>query len=155
VPPLRSAVVEYAVGFAFDDDRDHVALILKDHPEWQRGNWNGIGGRIEPGETPHVCMRREFGEETGLVIPKWEEILNISGRGWRLFIFRAFADIRRVRTMTSETVRTFDVNMLPRNMVANARWLVPFALDDRASGGAYVIDNIRTTQDPAYKGPEV
>lgn len=30
-----------------------------------QGLWNGIGGRIEPGETPEACAIREIEEETG------------------------------------------------------------------------------------------
>lgn len=30
------------------------------------GKWLGIGGKIEPGETPDECNRREVMEETGL-----------------------------------------------------------------------------------------
>lgn len=30
------------------------------------GKWIGIGGRIEPGETPDACNRREVFEETGI-----------------------------------------------------------------------------------------
>lgn len=32
------------------------------------GKWLGIGGKIEPGETPDDCNRREVMEETGLVL---------------------------------------------------------------------------------------
>ena len=30
------------------------------------GKWIGVGGHIEPGETPEVCVLREVLEETGL-----------------------------------------------------------------------------------------
>ena len=32
------------------------------------GKWIGIGGRVEPGETPDACIRREVKEETGLAL---------------------------------------------------------------------------------------
>ena len=32
------------------------------------GKWIGIGGRIEPGESPDECIRREVLEETGLIL---------------------------------------------------------------------------------------
>ena len=32
------------------------------------GKWIGIGGGIEPNETPDDCLRREFFEETGLTL---------------------------------------------------------------------------------------
>ena len=32
------------------------------------GKWLGIGGKIEPGETPDECNKREVLEETGLIL---------------------------------------------------------------------------------------
>lgn len=46
-----------------------VLGILKNRPEWQAGRWNGIGGKIEPGEWPIDAMCRETKQETGLDIP--------------------------------------------------------------------------------------
>ena len=50
-------------------ERDGRLLMLyrnkkKDDPN--AGKWIGVGGHIEPGETPETCMRRELFEETGL-----------------------------------------------------------------------------------------
>ncbi len=59
----------YVLGFAFNND--NVALILKNRPAWQKGLYNGIGGHIEPGETPLKAMIREFKEETGVEFNPW------------------------------------------------------------------------------------
>lgn len=32
------------------------------------GKWNGVGGKMNPGETPEECAEREILEETGLVV---------------------------------------------------------------------------------------
>jgi 8-oxo-dGTP diphosphatase len=34
------------------------------------GKWNGLGGKIKPGETPEECAVREVREESGLSIEK-------------------------------------------------------------------------------------
>lgn len=39
----------------------------KDHDE-NAGKWIGVGGKIEAGETPGECVRREVREETGFVL---------------------------------------------------------------------------------------
>ena len=36
------------------------------------GKWIGVGGKLEPGETPEDCAIREVKEETGLTVKKLE-----------------------------------------------------------------------------------
>lgn len=77
-PPL--AVKHYVLGFLFDEHLTIVALILKNRPAWQAGKFNGIGGKIERGETPRDAMRREGREELRLDVPDWQEFASFSGR---------------------------------------------------------------------------
>lgn len=56
---------KFVVGFAFVNDGKGVLLISKEHPPWQKGLLNGIGGAIEVWETSREAMKREFKEETG------------------------------------------------------------------------------------------
>lgn len=37
-----------------------------------RGLWNGVGGKVEEGESPHACVRRDVEEETGLLFREEE-----------------------------------------------------------------------------------
>ena len=41
--------------------------IKKQH-DMHAGKWNGLGGKLEPGETPEECAVREVHEESGLRI---------------------------------------------------------------------------------------
>lgn len=36
------------------------------------GKWNGLGGKLEPGETPDACAIREILEESGLIVKKMQ-----------------------------------------------------------------------------------
>lgn len=43
-------------------------LMLYRNKEPNKGKWNGVGGKIEPGESPPEACKREIFEETGLLI---------------------------------------------------------------------------------------
>ena len=40
------------------------------------GKWIGVGGKLEPGETPEDCAIREVKEETGLTVKKLCGLVN-------------------------------------------------------------------------------
>ncbi|MEJ2710761.1 MAG: 8-oxo-dGTP diphosphatase [Anaerolineales bacterium] len=39
---------------------------IKKENDMHAGKWNGLGGKLEPGETPEECAIREIQEESGL-----------------------------------------------------------------------------------------
>jgi 8-oxo-dGTP diphosphatase len=45
--------------------RGQQVLMLHRNRPPNQGLWNGVGGHIEPGETPLECVLREVEEETG------------------------------------------------------------------------------------------
>ena len=50
-------------------EKDGMYLMLlrnKKKNDLNEGKWIGVGGKIEPGETPEEGVRREIREETGL-----------------------------------------------------------------------------------------
>ena len=69
---------EYVLGFLFSADLERVVLVEKSKPAWQRGLLNGVGGAIEPGESPAGSMDREFHEETACPFSfRWTPLLVI------------------------------------------------------------------------------
>ncbi len=87
----------FVLGFCFTEDKNQVLLANKLRPEWQKGCLNGIGGKIEPGETPLDTMIRESIEEAGLKFILWTEIGVMRGTNddkhkFECFIFVAFSD---------------------------------------------------------------
>lgn len=60
--------MKYVCGFLFDSTLQNVALILKDRgPNGMAGHLNGLGGKIEFGESPRRAMVRETQQESGVV----------------------------------------------------------------------------------------
>jgi 8-oxo-dGTP diphosphatase len=55
----------YVVGIIFDSDMENAWMLLRKAQPFAN-HYNGVGGHIEPGETPAEAMVREFEEETYL-----------------------------------------------------------------------------------------
>jgi 8-oxo-dGTP diphosphatase len=137
----------YSCGFLFAHDRSKVLLIRKNRPAWQAGKLNGLGGKLEPGETPLDAMRREFWEEAGTRIEDWTERVVLTGvpsvadpRGWRGHFFRAFANgdaLAACRAKTDEGLELHSTDPLPREVIPNLRWLIPLLLDEDPAREVY------------------
>lgn len=50
--------------------RGRKLLLKKANRGISVGKWNAPGGKLEPGETPEECARREVMEETGLKVSR-------------------------------------------------------------------------------------
>lgn len=104
----------YVLGFAFDQSGHQVLLIHKNRPTFQAGLWNGVGGKIEAGESPLKAMLREFHEETGLAWPaeKWLTAGTFGGNDFTIHVFGAQGDIHLARSLTDEVVAVHGVSDL-------------------------------------------
>lgn len=144
---------EYVVGFLFNakpkgrsvPPGTTVLLIKKTHPDWAKGKYAGVGGSVEFGESIEAAMSREFEEETGLYIPKWERFVEYIGtrdnEQYKLHFFRAFSvKIYRAKSTTEEKVERCSTYALPVECIPNLRWLIPMALSmDREYAAAFSI----------------
>ena len=128
---------EYALGFCFSSDKKIVVVICKHRPEWQKGNYNGIGGHIEEGETPVAAMVREFEEETGVTTRQddWFYFAKLNGAAFAVHCFACFDDAfwTKVETKTDEEViRVGTMALLGGSypLVSNVPWLINLCRDE-------------------------
>lgn len=45
---------------------------IKKKNDENEGKWIGVGGKLEPNESPDECLLREVYEETGLKLTRWQ-----------------------------------------------------------------------------------
>jgi 8-oxo-dGTP diphosphatase len=66
---------------------------VKKENDMHMGKWNGLGGKLEEGETPEECVIREVKEESGLIIknPRLRGVLTFpkfsKNEDWYAFVF--------------------------------------------------------------------
>lgn len=133
---------DYVVGFLFSQHRSAVVLIRKNKPEWQAGRFNGVGGKIEHGETPIEAMKREFEEEAGVLISDWAPFITLSfSNGVRVYFFRHILSDDHTCHIKSQTdEKVYWCAMLPsgyvpgKDMLPNLKWLIPMALTGTKCG---------------------
>lgn len=68
---------------------------IKKQNDMHQGKWNGLGGKLEPGESPEECAIREIYEESGLQVsnPLLKGLLTFPGfandEDWYAYVFVA------------------------------------------------------------------
>ena len=99
------------LGYVFSPDRRGILMIRRDTrpDDLHFGYYNGLGGKLEPGEDVVTGLRREIHEEAGISCTHVEQAGTISwpgfGRGganWFGFLFRVTAFTGTPRTHNDE-----------------------------------------------------
>lgn len=125
---------QYVCGFLFNLDHSLVYLIKKNRPETMKGKLNGIGGRMQPGETASNAMWRECEEEADVVTEahEWRYFAKLSFEHAIVHFFAAATD-QKPRSMTDEKVIPTQVSTLKHipHLHHQLLYLIPMALDPR------------------------
>lgn len=126
----------YVAGFMFKGSK--VFLVRKNHPTWQAGLMNGIGGEIDGDETPEQAMQREYNEETGWRVHGWEFFATENGPGYSVHFFRyrmpsdvETASIDWKANDKGEELEWCEALDIKYPVIGNLHWLIPLALDPR------------------------
>lgn len=123
----------YTLIFIFDESYTNVILIQKKSNKFGHKNlWNGLGGKLEDGETLSYGVFREFYEESNLKYKDANLFAVLSFNDMKVHVFRGIADFPLdYKYETDEgIVKTWnveDVNFI--DTVVNVEWLIEMARD--------------------------
>lgn len=130
------------LGFFFNPSKDKVLLILKNRPDFLKGLYNGIGGKVEKGEKYINAIKREFKEETGIdiEIERWVHyhsmfVEPLEGNCYYIQSYYCVAkteeEFYSFSQTTDEKVSCFNSKNLPPYCFHNLEWLIPLALNKK------------------------
>lgn len=129
---MNTHIVTYSMGFAVSLDGTQVVLLEKGRPAFLKGQWIGVGGHIEEGETPLQAMVREAKEEADLDVADWT-YLDVVGQSETpgapknsalIHMFVARTDISRAQALTEERIAVFTWNELDNLPLAQSTRLI-------------------------------
>jgi len=120
----------HSLAFVFTSNYHEVVLIEKQRPAWQKGFWNGLGGKVEPEETILDCVVREVEEESGIFVPDkhWTQVAILTSPDWQAQVYATTIQ-KPNHTLVSETgekIGWFGIHRLP-NVIDNIHWLIPLS----------------------------
>lgn len=119
----------YVLGLIFNKSSENILLIEKLRPEWQKFRWNGIGGKIEEGETPNDAIHREANEEVGRSYV-FEHVITFTCPGGTVYVYKSIFPEEDIpfKQIEDENLSIWSLDDLPISMMGNLRWLIPLSL---------------------------
>ena len=106
-------------------DNKEILLLRKNNPDWQRGLYNGIGGKVELNTTPLETIIKKSEEDLGINISNWRELdSEISSSGIEIVYFLTTlneGEIKKLQSQTDERAELFSINNLPTNILQDLK----------------------------------
>lgn len=123
----------YVLICIYDAYTKDIIMVEKKKPEWQKGLYNLVGGKIEDGETPREAAYRETEEETGITNTILHNCGSIKYEGGEIHCFYGGVLGEKIRPQEGEVERVFwtpfyAVNNDPK-LIGNLRVMIPLMLN--------------------------
>jgi len=117
--------------FLFSPDLKYVWLLRKNKPKWQEDYLNGVGGKVEKGETFMNCIIRETKEEVGVKLDR-DRVNNmgvIEAKNFRVRLYTYRLNTKeKPKQMESEELHKILVKDVPKlKVIPNLRMLIPYS----------------------------
>lgn len=123
----------WVIGMMFSKDLRKVVLIKKKR-SIHKGKLNAPGGKIEPGESHRSAVSREFREETGVFIDKWQYLGLFSPQRPKdvfIHVFYTVGNVDKCKTTTDEEIIILDPKFLGTTKHKFARGLPEWIFEAR------------------------
>lgn len=121
---------------------------IKKANDMHAGKWNGLGGKLEPGETPEECVCREVLEEAGLIIvnPRLHGLLTFpqfaKGEDWYAFVFTAAEYTgKQIDSAEGHLAWIPDADLLDLNLWEGDRIFLPWLSQEKFFSGKFAYLN--------------
>lgn len=132
----------YVCGFILDKERKRCLLVRKGAegkiPAHMRGKWNGIGGKVSPGEAYIAAMSRECMEETRIAInpEDWEKVARYDDPCNVCLFYAYFTDLLDAlpipqytdvgEPLAIKSISPLALTTRREQLVPNLLWLLPY-----------------------------
>lgn len=132
--------------FLRDDQRLLLAMKKRGFGE---GRWNGVGGKLEPGETIEQALVRECQEEICVTPLRFERVAELDflqdsdTEAWHMYVYVYLCDEWQGEPQETEEMapQWFDTADLPyEDMWEDDRHWLPAVLEGRKLTGSFVFD---------------
>lgn len=135
---------------------------IKKQDDMHAGKWNGLGGKLEPGETPEDCVIREVFEESGLTIrsPRLHGLLTFpafaNDEDWYAFVFTATLFTGETLDSSEGVLRWIDdADLLELPLWEGDRIFIPWLRHERFFSARFVYTNGRlVSHDVVFHPPD-
>jgi 8-oxo-dGTP diphosphatase len=121
---------------------------VKKENDMHEGKWNGLGGKLEPGETPEECVIREVEEESGLRLrrPRLHGIITFPSfdgvDDWYTYLFTATQfDGELIDSPEGKLAWIDDADLLDLYLWPGDRIFIPWLQQDRFFSAKFVYEN--------------
>jgi len=128
---------------------------IKKENDLHEGKWNGLGGKLEDGESPLECAKREVKEESGLhthfmnfaghlFFPAFDK----EGNNWSVFVFRSedFSGIQLNECPEGELHWIKNCDLLNLNLWEGDKYFIPLLLSKDIFLGKFTYMNKKLIQ---------